>query len=159
VNGYRFFCGYCFNPNFPGPNSHDYYPIIVRIPTDAPEGDYSGYGELLVRNMVKVAYLYPEIAIPALVSYLTQNGIKLISQTLPGEDVRPNWIASIQPDLVSALQGIYPELAAGKGGLVVPTPLFLADVNPDLLSDAKMRLAKDVLNGLENGTIGTGVNP
>jgi hypothetical protein len=159
VNGYRFFCGYCFNPNFPGPNSHDYYPIIVRIPTDAPEGDYSGYGELLVRNMVRVAYLYPEIATPGLVSYLTQNGMKLISQTLPGDNVRPNWIASIQPDLVSALQNIYPELAAGKGGLVAPTPLFLADVNPDLLSDAKMRLAKDVLDGLENGTIGTGVNP
>ena len=42
---------------------------------------------------------------------------------------------------------------------MAPTPLFLTDVNPDLLSDAKMRLVQDVLNGLQNGTIGTGVNP
>jgi len=61
--------------------------------------------------------------------------------------------------MTSSLQRIFPELLGGKGGQVVPTPLFLADVNPDQLSDAKLRLVKDVLNGLQNGTIGTGVNP
>ncbi|HEX7621053.1 MAG TPA: hypothetical protein VF359_07645, partial [Anaerolineales bacterium] len=91
--------------------------------------------------------------------YMAQNGMLLISETLPSEDIRSNWIASIQPDLTSALQRIFPDLVAGKGGQVAPTPLFLADVNPDLLSDAKLRLAQDVLNGLQNGTIGTGVNP
>ena len=90
---------------------------------------------------------------------MAQSGVLLISQTLPGEDVRSNWVASIQPDLTSALQRIFPELVAGNGGQVAPTPLFLTDVNPDLLSDAKMRLVQDVLNGLQNGTIGTGVNP
>ena len=158
-NGYHFFCGDCFNPNFPGPNSHGFYPIIVRIPADAPLRDYNGHADLLIRNVVKVAYLYPEIATPDLVAYMAQNGVLLISQTLPGEDVRPNWIASIQPDLTSALQRLFPELVAGNGGQVAPTPLFLTDVNPDLLSDAKLRLVQDVLTGLQNGTIGTGVNP
>jgi hypothetical protein len=37
--------------------------------------------------------------------------------------------------------------------------LFLADVNSDLLSEAKLRLVQDLLDGLQNGTIGTGVNP
>ena len=159
TNGYHFYCGDCFNPNFPQPNSHGLYPIPVRIPTDAPESDYSGYANLLIQNFVKVAYLYPDIATPGLLSYMAQNDLLLISQKLPGEDVRPNWIASIQPDITSALQRLFPDLAAGKGGQVVPTPLFLTDVNPDLLSDAKMRLVQDVLNGLQDGTIGTGVNP
>jgi hypothetical protein len=158
-NGYHFYCGDCFNPDFPGPNSHGFYPIIVRIPTDAPLSAYNGHADLLIQNFVKVAYLYPEIATPDLLTYMAQNGVLLISQTLPGEDVRPNWIASIQPDLTSALQRIFPELVTGNGGQVVSTPLFLADVNPDLLSDAKLRLAQDVLTGLQNGTIGTGVNP
>lgn len=158
-NGYHFYCGDCFNDNFNQPFSHGFYPIVVRIPTDAPESDYTGYGNLLVRNFVKVAYLYPEIATPDLLSYMAQNGVLLISQTLPGEDFRSKWVASIQPDLTSAIQRIFPDLVAGNGGQVAPTPLLLADVNPDLLSDAKMRLVQDVLNGLQNGTIGTGVNP
>ena len=158
-NGYHFYCGDCFNPNFGQPFSHGLYPIIVRIPTDAPEGDYTGYANLLIRNVVKVAYLYPDIAMPDLLGYMAQSGVLLISQILPGEDVRPYWIVSIQPDILSALQRIFPELVAGNGGQVDPTPLFLTDVNSDLLSEAKMRLALEVLNGLQNGTIGTGINP
>ena len=48
---------------------------------------------------------------------------------------------------------------AGKGGQSVPTPLFLADINPDLLSQGKLRLVQLVLEGLQDGTIGTGVTP
>jgi hypothetical protein len=158
-NGYHFYCGDCFNPNFPQPFFHGLYPIIVRIPAEAPERDYSGYADLLFRNFVKVTYLYPEIATHNLLSYMAQNGMLLISQTLPGEEMRPNWIASIQPDLTAALQNLFPQLVAGNGGQVVPTPLFLTEVNPDLLSDAKMRLVQAVLTGLQNGTIGSGVNP
>jgi hypothetical protein len=158
-NGYHFYCGDCFNPNFNQPNSHGLYPIPVRIPTDAPLSDYTGYANLLIQNFVKVAFLYPDIANSDLLSYMAQNGVLLISQTLPGEDVRPNWIASIQPDLNSALKSLFPELVAGNGGQVTPTPLFLTDVNPDLLSDAKLRLVQGVLDGLQNGTIGTGVTP
>ena len=159
ANGYHFYCGDCFNPNFTMGFSHGDYPVPVRIPTDAPESDYTGYANLLIQNFVRVAYLYPDIATPDLVSYMAQNDVLLISQTLPDDSIRPNWIASIQPDLISALQRIFPELAAGNGGQVASTPLFLTDVNQDLLSDAKMRLAQEVLNGLQNGTIGTGVNP
>ena len=157
TNGFIFYCGDCRNPNFPQPVG--IYPILVGIPTDAPESDYTGYANLLIQNVVKAAYIYPDIATPDLLSYMAQNDMLLISQTLPGEDVRFNWVASIQPDLTSAIQRIYPDLAAGNGGQDAPTPLFLTDVNPDLLSDAKLRLVQDVLTGLQNGTIGTGVNP
>ncbi|HEX7541224.1 MAG TPA: hypothetical protein VF352_03760 [Anaerolineales bacterium] len=157
ANGFYFYCGTCRNPNFPQPVG--IYPVPVGIPTDAPESAYNGHADILIQNIVKVAYVDPEIATPELLTYMAQSGLLLISQTLPSEDVRSNWIASIQPDLTSALQRIFPELVAGKGGQVAPTPLFLTDVNPDLLSDAKMRLVQDVLNGLQNGTIGTGVNP
>lgn len=158
-NGYRFFCGYCFNPDFPGPNAHDLYPIIVRIPVDAPVSDYNGHADLLIHNVVKVAYLYPEIATRDMAGYMAQKGVLLIGQDLPGENVRSSWITSIQPDLVSALNNIFPELVAGQGGQVSSTPLHLTDTNPDLLSEAKLRLVMEVLTGLEDGSIGTGVTP
>jgi hypothetical protein len=157
AHGFYFYCGTCRNPIFPQPSG--IYPVPVGIPTDAPKSAYSGHADILFQNIVKVAYVSPEIATPDLLSYMAQNGMLLISETLPSEDIRSNWIASIQPDLTSALQRIFPDLVAGKGGQVALTPLFLTDVNPDLLSDAKLRLAQDVLNGLQNGTIGTGVNP
>ncbi len=158
-NGYHFYCGDCFNPNFTMGFHHGQYPIPVRIPTDAPTSDYTGYAQILIQNFVKVAYVFPDVATPELLSYMAQNGVELISQSLPREDVRPDWVASIQPDLTSALQSIFPDLVAGKGGQVASTPLSLTDVNSSLLSDAKLRLVKDILTGLENGTIGTGVNP
>ena len=158
-NGYHFYCGDCFNPNFAQPFSHGLYPVPVGIPTDAPESNYTGYADILIRNFVKVAYVYPAVATPELLSYLAQNDVLLVGQALPGEDVRPSWIASIQPDLISALQNIFPDLLAGHGGQIVPTPLLLADVNSSLLSDAKLRLVQQVLDGLQNGSIGTGVTP
>lgn len=156
-NGFVFYCGYCRNPYFPQPAG--IYPIMVGIPSDAPESNYFGHADLLIQNIVKVAYVYPAIATPDLLAYMAQYGLLLIGQNLPGEDVRPNWIASIQPDLIAALQQLFPELVAGRGGQVAATPLVLADVNPNLLSEAKLRLVQDVLTGLQDGTIGTGVNP
>ncbi len=156
-NGFTFYCGSCRNPLFPQPAG--IYPVIVRIPTDAKPGEYTAYADLLLHNAVKVAYVYPEVATSELLGYMSQNKMLLIGQSRPGEEVRPHWIASIQPDTVSAIKNIFPELIAGHGGKVLPTPLFLTDVNPDLLSAGKMRLVQDVLNGLQNGTIGTGVIP
>jgi hypothetical protein len=158
-NGYHYYCGDCFNPNFVQPFSHGLYPIPVGIPTDTPVSNYSGYADLLIRNLVNVAYVYPAVATPDLLTDLAQNNVLLISQALPGEDVRSSWIASIQPDLISALQNIFPDLLAGHGGRIVPTPLLLADVNSSLLSDAKLRLVQQVLDDLQKGMIGTGVNP
>ena len=119
---------------------------------------YNAYADLLIQNVVKVAYVFPDVATSDLLSYMSQNNLLLVGQTLPSDTLRPQWIASIQPDEITAIKNIFPDLIAGKGGKVVPTPLVLADVNSDLLSAGKLRLVQEVLDGLQNGSIGTGVN-
>jgi hypothetical protein len=156
-NGFVYYCGSCRNPLFPQPAG--IYPVIVRIPTNAKPGEYTAYADLLIQNVVKAAYVYPDIATSDLLTYMSQKDLLLIGQTLPGENVRSQWVVSIQPDEVTAIKNIFPDLVAGKGGKVVPTPLVLADVNSTLLGAGKLRLAQDVLDGLQNGTIGTGVTP
>jgi hypothetical protein len=157
ANGFTFYCGTCRNPIFPQPAG--IYPVPVGIPTDAQEGEYTAYADLLIRNIVKVAYVYPEIATPELLNYMTQSGMFVISETLPDENARAHWVVSIRPDLIASIKNIFSDLVAGRGGQIIPTPLFLAEVNSDLLSEGKLRMAQEVLGGLQNGTIGTGVTP
>ena len=157
ANGFVFYCGSCRNPLFPQPAG--IYPVFVGIPTDAKTSEYPAYADLLLHNVVKVAYVFPAIATPDLLNYMAQSGILVIGETFPGESARAHWVTSIQPDVTSAIQKIFPELVAGKGGQSVPTPLFLADVNASLLSQGKLRLVQQVLEGLQDGTISTGVTP
>ena len=159
VNGFTFYCGTCRNPLFPQPAG--IYPVLVGIPTDAEEGEYTAYADLLRRNVVKVVYVYPEIATPELVDYITQSSDMLaIGETPPAdENARAQWVVSIQPDIIASIKNIFTDLVAGHGGQTIPTPLLLTDVNSDLLSEGKLRLVQEVLTGLQNGTIGTGVTP
>ena len=157
TNGFVYYCGSCRNPLFPQPAG--IYPVVVRIPRDAKPGTYTAYADLLIQNVVKVAYVFQAVATSDLLNYMAQNKVLLIGQSLPSETVRSNWIASIQPDEITAIKDIFPDLVAGKGGKVVPTPLILADVNADLLTPGKQLQAQSVLAGLQDGSIGTGVNP
>lgn len=158
ANGFTFYCGTCRNPIFPQPSG--IYPVPLGIPADAQEGEYTAYADILVHNSVKVVYVYPGIATHELLDYITQStDMLVISETLPDETARTHWVVSIRPDLISSIKNIFTDLVAGRGGQIIPTPLFLADVNPDLLSEGKLRLAQDVLGGLQNGTIGTGATP
>jgi hypothetical protein len=155
-NGHHFYCGICLNPYFYQPYQAGMYPVPVGIPTDEKESLYFAYADILTNNVVKVVYVYPAIATPDLLNYISQTDMLMIGESMPGDDVKSHWIASIRPDLPAAVKKIFPELLAGQGGQIVPTPLYLSDVNPDLLSDAKLRLVQEVLDGLMNGTIGTG---
>jgi len=155
INGVHFYCGLCY-PTFP---PYYDYPLHIEIPADAPEGQYPAYADGLARYMVEVAYVYPEIATPDLLDYLSQKGIKIISESMPFEELLPEWVVSIQPEVISAIQKIFPDLVSGKGGQNLSTPLLLTDINPDLLTEGKQRLVEEVLSDLQAGFIDPGVNP
>jgi hypothetical protein len=159
INGFTFYCGTCRNDYFSPPVG--VYPILIGIPADAPVGDYPGHTVYFRSNNVKVVYIYPEITNPGILDYITQNTDMLVIGETPPDDEnsRTKWIVSIRPDLIASIKNIFSDLVAGNGGQVIPTPLFLADVNPDLLSEGKLRMVQQVLDGLQNGTIGTGATP
>lgn len=155
TNGFHFFCGLCQQAFPPIYN----YPVHLEIKTDVPEGQYPAYADVLVRYQVEVAFVYPEIATPDLLDYLSQKNIKIISESLPFEGLLPDWIVGIQPKGIPAIQQIFPDLVAGKGGQNISIPLFLTDINPDLLSEGKQRLVEEILSDLQAGYIDTGVKP
>jgi hypothetical protein len=157
TNGFVFYCGTCRNPLFSYYSVN--YPLIYGIPTDTPKSQYPAFADDLLHYGVKAAYVSPAIATSDLLNYMAQTGLLVIGETFPGESAREHWVASIQPDVTSAVKNVFPDLVAGKGGQSLPTPLFLADVNASLLSQGKLRLVQQVLDGLQDGTISTGVTP
>ena len=69
TNGFVYYCGSCRNPLFPQPAG--IYPVIVRIPSDAKPGEYTAYADLLIQNVVKVAYVFPDVATADLLRYMS----------------------------------------------------------------------------------------
>jgi hypothetical protein len=62
---------------------------------------------------------------------------------------------TIQPDVIKAIQNAWPGLISGQGGVTVQSPLGLADIDPNLLSEGKQRLVEQTLNDLQSGRIST----
>jgi hypothetical protein len=154
-NGNGFYCGLCrpVAPPYYG------YPLEVEMPADTTGNAAAAYGDYLVDHNAAVVYIAPNAAEESLINGLASRGVLLIGEESPPENAKSSWIATIQPDWLSAIKDAWPKLVAGKGGFSQPSPLALADVNPDLLSPGKQRLAEETLNGLADGQIGTSVQP
>jgi len=155
LNGMTFYCGLC-NPQFPPWYK---YPVHSEIPSDTPQGQYPSYADALKNYVVDYAYVFPSVATSDLLDNMAGYGLNIIGQTRTSDSLAPNWVVSIQPEVVPAIQGIWPDLLAGKGGQNLSLPLFLKDVNPDLLSEGKLNDVQQILDRLQRGEISTGVTP
>ena len=103
-------------------------------------------------------YVAPQFATPELLTYLSSSGILVISDRSPQQKLG-NWVATIQPDVIHAIESAWPDLVAGNGGMNVFSPLILVDISSEHLPPGKEQVAQDVLAQLQSGAILTGVNP
>ncbi len=154
ANGMAYYCGLC-QPFYYMPYS---FPQSIAIPATEDKAKYASYVNYLVQQKVYTIYLYPDIAIKQLTDYIGQTGLQFIGVSLPSP--KPGgWVMTIRPDEIKAIQSGWPDLVAGKGGKTIPSPLGLADVDPNLLSPGKERLVQKVLDDLLTGRIVTGAGP
>lgn len=154
-NGQGFYCGLC-RPVTP---PYYEYPLEVEMPGDSSGNEAVAYGDYLVDHQAGVVYIAPSVADESLINDLASRGVLLIGETAPPEPARSNWIATIRPDWLSAIQEAWPKLISGEGGISQPSPLALADINPDLLTPGRERLAQETLDRLASGEIATSVQP
>ena len=98
---------------------------------------------------------------PDLTSFdkILDNGLTLLGSGVPPESLRPHWAVSLASDPLAQVQGLLPQLLQGQGGQNLPLPLGFAEVNPDLFSPGKQRLAEQMLADLLADYIDTGVDP
>ena len=152
--GVEYYCGLC--QPWAGPFND--YPLFVEIPEDAPLNEYNAYADYLINHTVETMYVSPQLATPELLTYLSSSGTLIISDLSPTKKYG-NWVATIQPDVIHAIESAWPQLVAGADGINITSPLILADVSPEHLPPGKQQVAQDVLAQLQAGYILTGVNP
>jgi hypothetical protein len=162
-NGMVFYCGLCKPVYFPAfciaENLQACYPQYIDIPPDEDKARYGPYADyLILQRNVETIFVHAGVADPDLLTYIGTTGTSIIGTVSPEE--RPGgWVMTIQPDVIKAIQSSWSQLIAGQGGFTVQSPLGLGDVDPSLLSPGKQRLVQETLDGLQNGSIGTGVGP
>jgi hypothetical protein len=154
-NGVVFYCGLC-NPLYAP--FYD-YPLYVELPAAASSMEWQALASYMVDHYVDMVYVYPGAGDQAMLDYLAQSGIQIISSGVPSDSLRPNWVASLNTDVLALVQSLIPELLQGSAGGDIPLPVAITEVNSDLLSPGKLNLANKLLQDLQAGYIDPGVDP
>ncbi len=148
-NGGAYFCGRCI-PQF---TPYVRFPVPVSLPGASPLADWQNVATTLGQTIVYTVYVDPQVSSPELLYDLGSRGYYLIGGQTPIDQVRPRWILTLQSDLVTPLQDLWPALLAGSGGQVVSAGLSFSDVNADIFTPGKQRLAKEMIATLTKGFI------
>ncbi len=148
-NGGRYYCGYCTSRH--GPVTA--FPLVTALPAGSALSAWQDGLAQMQTRLLETLYLDPTIISPDLLAAVSSQSLVLVGGQPPTEDLRPRWAVTVSPDLLSPLQSLWPDLAAGSGGKSVPAGLQLGDINENLFTPGKQRLAQEVINGLQDGTI------
>lgn len=155
VNGVRFFCGLCQKKVSP----FNYDPTVIQMNPANSMAEWQPYADALIATRTKTAYIYPGIANPEMMAYLAQNGVKLIGSQPPQEDLRTAWVATVKTEYTSGLLEIWQSIIAGSTGIAVPAGLELSDIDPNLITDGKIRLINELIDTLTSGAISPNTIP
>jgi hypothetical protein len=155
ANGAHYYCGVCA----PGWPLNLYYPQVTELPaaSDGPAWQSAAAG-LFDNQKVEVYYLSPEAARQEVYDYLQgkmqfDKPVLLVGAQTPPETLKQQWAATVRFDLVAAMQQAWIGASGGKGGAVIDAPLTVENPNPDLVGEGRMRLARDVIEGINAGAI------
>ncbi len=155
MNGARYYCGTC-RPVFP---PYVQYPIQVILSEIELENAWQSAVDTLIEAAVRTVYVLPEIEEPRLFSALVESGMIVIGGRQPSDELSTNWVATIREDPAETVRELWGDLLGGQGGASIPVPIRITNVNSELLSYGRQRLAEAILEELQEGFIDTGVNP
>lgn len=156
ANGVKYMCGLCqpLYPPFPIPT----YPLYWSLSPTSSQGDLDAGVAYFQEWAVKTVFLYKPSE--GWLSTFGKAGFHLVSDQTPSEDLKEQWIASIQnSDLLVELKSMLPNLLNGKGGQTSSSGLTLTNINADLFSPGKQAFVNDMLADLLSGKIDSGVDP
>jgi hypothetical protein len=148
--GRTYYCGLC-RPL--GQYTPFEYPAYIEIPADAKPNEYPAYADVLIlQKKVGTMFIQPGLDTPELLDYLTIAGVLMIGTQTPHKPLS-SWVVTLQPDYLKATIAAWPSLLAGEGGRSFPAPLTFTDINEELFSIGKQRLAEETMQAMFEGYI------
>ena len=149
INGGRYWCGRCVPIYAP----LVLFPLAGVQPVGTDAAGWQSALQELQTKVLEAVYISPAAASPDLLKALSEKKLILVGTQSPIPEVKAAWAATLSFDPLPAIQKMWPDLVAGKGGQVANASLSWTDVNPDIFTVGKQRLAKEALDGLLDGTI------
>jgi hypothetical protein len=157
---------FCSSPSAPGQDLFcrpDYapvyqYPIIAfGEPGTAPD-EWPGVGRYMLNQYVDTMFISPEVHSDPLLRFLAQEEVEIIGSAPPLDDLRSQWVASLEFDLFQAFQDYWPEFAAGTEAQLITVPLAITHVNSDRLSPGRQQFVETMLADLIAGYVDYGLD-
>jgi len=154
IIGVEFFCGVC-NPLYP---PFQNFPQWELMPLENAENGFQPAVDTLVINAVEILYLQGQLASPQMLTYLSDNNIKVVGDETP-DTIRNNWVGTVTADPGPALIELWPDLLAGGGGTQAPSAIILRDTGAGLISEGRLRLFEEMADKLEAGLVSPEAGP
>lgn len=153
--GVKYYCGLC-NPKYAPTGLNYIYPKYIDLPADATDLEISANIDFMVDRVVNTFFIVPGVGTPQIYRTLVAYQKNIIGSGADfQEDYRDFWVASLEYDLISSFEEFWPQFLEAETGIADTPPLLLTDINPDLLSEGKIKLVEDVLEELRGGFIKT----
>jgi hypothetical protein len=134
------------------------YPIIAFGEPDISEDEWPGLGRFMLGQYVETIFISPEVKSDQLLRYLAQEEAEIIGSMLPPNDIRSQWVASLEFDLFQTFQDFWPVFEAGMDGQAISVPLAITHVNPELLSPGRQQFVENMLESVNAGFVDYGLD-
>lgn len=148
-NGGRYWCGRCI-PNFA---PVVLFPVASALPMGSTPQAWQQAFESLRQNVLQTLYLPAQVSSPELLQALAAQNINLLGGQAPAEALKARWVVTLRQDPLSAIETLWPDLLAGKGGAQLAAPIVFDDINESLFTPGRQLLVQDVIAGLIDGSI------
>jgi len=132
--------------------------LYFELGSDADTIAWRTAADFMIHRSVGTVYVVPGAGDDAMLRHLASAGLNIIGGESPLQDIQDHWVASLRFDLMGTFVDFWPEFVAGSDIKAVTLPLQFTDINTDLFSPGKQRLAEEILDDLLGGFIDMGVD-
>ncbi len=156
LNGVKYFCGLC-RPLHP---PYYEYPLYFELPLTASPPEWQEAANYMVDHSAQAVYVFPGAGDESMLSILVAEGVTIISSGATAETASKSWALSLSADPLALIQDLVEGLLDGAitGGKSLTVPIQFTQINPELFTPGKQRLAGEILTDLQNDKIDTSVD-